>query len=179
MFKAIKLNSITVNMAFNIIDYIVTSTSVPVTVGTSFALSAFVSSAAYLSVFDQYKFDHLETWLEPQGSISQPISNWGTLTSCIDLDDGSTPSFADVEDHQTSLSTSGQDSHYHAWKPHMAVAVYSGAFTSFANEPADWIDSGSPNVQHYGQKCAVSIQSASTKYNLYIRARVSFRQPGL
>lgn len=61
----------------------------------------------------------------------------------------------------------------------MAVAVYSGAFTSFANAPSSWIDSGSPNVQHYGLKAAVTATAAVQTYNLQVRARVSFRQPGL
>jgi hypothetical protein len=180
LFKSIPPNIITVNMSQTIPDFHNTSTTLPSTIGTFFYLTGFAGSAAYLSLFDQYRIDLIECWLEPKQSLSTVEQNPGTLASAVDLDDAGTPSFFDdVARKQDAVLTTGQNAHYHRWKPHMAVAVYSGAFTSFANAPGGWIDSGSPAVQHYGLKAASTVTSAVYNYNLQVRARVSFKQPGL
>lgn len=61
----------------------------------------------------------------------------------------------------------------------MAVAVYSGAFTSFSNAPAGWIDAASPGVQMYGIKTAMTTSTAIIGYTINIKAIVSFRSPGI
>lgn len=178
--KIVSPAQVTANMSYVQGSTITASTSVPVFAGVLFQLSAFAQSAAYLSLFDQYKFDELEIWLEPQYSQSNVLTNVGTLVTAVDVDDASTPTaITDVIDHQSAVTSEGFAGHYHRWKPHMAIAVYSGAFTSFANADADWIDSGSPNVQHYGIKIALTPVTAAVAYNLTVRARVSFRSAGL
>jgi len=145
--------------------------------GKSFALSDFSGFSALVTVFDQYRFESIEVWLEPinpNGNISFPF-----LTTCVDLDDAAAPTtVGSVSDHQAAVSGGGNGGHYHKWQPHMAVAVYSGAFTSFANEPASWIDVASPSVQHYGFKAATFSNGAATcDYNLTVRAVMHFRAP--
>jgi len=61
----------------------------------------------------------------------------------------------------------------------MAVAAYSGAFTSYSNLVGGWIDSASPAVQHYGIKLATPIATGSIAYTMTARAVVSFRSPGI
>lgn len=146
----------------------------------SFALSSFASSSEYTGLFDQYKFLQIEVWMEPQISQSTVMTNVGELVTCIDLDDANTPTtIATVEGKQNSLLTGSPDGHYHKWKPHMAVAVYSGAFTSFGNEPASWIDVASPNVQHYGLKVGCTATSVVVNFNIHYRAHLAFRQAGV
>lgn len=169
------------NLRAELIGFHTTSTVANVYGSKYFILSEFSGYAEYTGLFDQYKFDEIEVWLEPQQSQSTAMSNQGLVTTAIDLDDAGTPSsFAAVDAKQNSLVTGGLDGHYHRWAPHMAVGVYaSGAFSSFANAPAGWIDSGSNSVQHYGLKIATTSTSVAITYNLHFRARVSFRQAGI
>ena len=46
--------------------------------------------------------------------------------------------------------------------PHIAMAAYSGAFTSYANRQKQWIDVASADVIHYGYKYAVTPPSTAT-----------------
>jgi len=157
-----------------------TSTTVPTYWSTYFAISGFSQSSEYLALFDQYRIDMIEVWLEPNNSASVSDNGIGSLSSCIDVDDANTPtSVASVQAHQNCLVTSGYTGHYHKWKPHMAVAVYSGTFTSFSNAPAAWIDSASPGVQHYGLKCSAITTTAVIGYSYTCRLQVSFRSPGI
>jgi len=124
--------------------------------------------------------DQLEVWLEPVTSQGTVITNLGEFVSAIDLDDATTPSqIITVEDKQNAIVTGGFGSHYHKWKPHIAVAVYQGTFVGFENSPATWIDSGSPQVQHYGLKVANTATSTAISYNVQFRGRILFKQAGL
>lgn len=168
-------------MQYQTAAWLTTSITVPVFKSEVFIISNFASAAAYLTVFDQYKFDHIEVWIEPVNSSGSAIALVGQFASTVDLDDANTPAaIGDVIDHQSAVITNGECGHYHKWQPHMATAVYSGAFTSFANEAADWIDSASPNVQHYGIKSGnVSATSIPLIYSISVKARISFRQAGI
>lgn len=148
----------------------------PTFLGQSFSATNFAVVSTYLSTFDQYRIDQLEYWLEPIAAPGALVP--AALTSCVDLDDGNAPTvFGQVENHQGALQGENLAGRYHKWKPHMAVAVYSGAFTSFANEVAGWIDSASPNVQHYGIKAACGTMTAATGFSYTCRAVISFRSP--
>lgn len=155
-----------------------TSTTVPVYAASAFTISSFAGTTAYLSVFDQYMIEKIEVWLE--SPAAQGSTSFDTLITAIDLDDANTPtSVAEVERKQGALIGSGGAGRYHAWCPHMAVAAYSGAFTSYSNVPAGWIDSASPSVQHFGFKTAASPTGVALYYNIRVRATVLFRAPGL
>jgi len=155
-----------------------TSVTIPAFAGQSFTIAAFNTANSYLTTFDQYRFDQLEYWLEPIAAQGGLVP--AAVASCVDLDDATTPTqFVQVENHQGALLAEGGAGRYHKWKPHMAVAVYSGTFTSFANEEASWIDSASPNVQHYGIKVAAGITTAAIGYSYVVRAVVSFRAPSI
>lgn len=156
------------------------SVTVPVYSSEVFQLNKFSGYSQYTGLFDQYRFNEIEVWIEPTTSPSTASADVGTCVTAIDLDDTNVPtSVASVEDKQTALSTGGFSGHYHRWKPHMALAAYSGAFTSYDNAPANWIDSASPAVQHYGIKIAVTNTGSVVPYRISVRASVSFRQPGL
>jgi len=179
---AIKRNNqgvITVNMRIDFVAAFSTSTIASTFGASSFTLGQFNGTAQYTGLFDQYRFDEFEVWLEPQSNYLS-TTNVGMLISAVDVDDANVPGTIEaVEDKQNSLSSNGGAGHYHRWKPHMAVALYSGVFTSFGNEDADWIDSASNTVQHYGIKYAATQTTAIQNFNLQVRARVSFRNPGI
>lgn len=159
-------------------SFLVSSVAVPAYASSQFTISGFADNAAYLSLFDQYRIDQIECWLEP--TAAQGTTVFSDLATCVDLDDATAPtSYASVEGHQGSLSGLGGNGRYHKWQPHIAVSAYQGTFAGFTNIPATWIDSASPNVQHYGFKCAVVASPVAITYNLHVRALVSFRAPGL
>jgi len=159
-------------------SFLVSSTLGPVYASTPFTLNAFAQYTEFTALFDQYRIDRIEIWLEPIGAPS--TSSFPCLTTCVDFDDATTPtSFASVEAHQNSLVANGAAGQYHSWQPRVALGAYAGTFTSFANISGPWIDSASPGVQHYGFKAATTASPTVTSYTLNIRALVSFRQPGI
>lgn len=178
--RAIGMQIITVNLRVDFAAAFSTSATVPTYGSSSFNMGQFNGTAEYLGLFDQYRFNYLEAWLEPAAVIVNNVQS-GLIVSAVDLDDANTPTTVQqVEDKPSSIVTTGNAAHYHRWIPHIAVAAYSGAFTAFSNAESQWIDSASNTVQHYGIKyCSSAATTAVYSYNLSIRANVSFRQPGI
>jgi len=142
----------------------------------SFVLSDFSGASSLETVFDQYRFDQIECWLDTTTpNNGNPMS---TLYSTVDLDDAAvatTPGL--IQDHPGAIVSVLPGGHYHKWRPHMAIAAYSGAFTSYSNAPPLWIDVASPNVQHYGLKTAILSTGTAYVMDLTVRAVISFRAP--
>jgi hypothetical protein len=161
------------------VNLIIGSTIATTYAAFNFALSSFSGYANYTALFDQYLLQEVELYLEPQGvNVNDLIAP--TLVTCVDLDDSATPTtISTVADHQQAMIGQGLNGRYMRFKPHVAVATYGGAFTSFANIPACWIDSGSPGVQHYGFKVAFTATPVAVTYNLSIRGTFAFRAPGI
>jgi len=157
-----------------------TSVTVPSVAARYFALNAFDSYTSYTSLFDEYKFEEIECWLEPTLLLSATVSD-AQMVSAVDWDDANNPtSFGSVGGKQNSIISGTGTGHYQKFQPHMAVAVYSGAFTSFGNSPPEWIDCASPGVQHYGLKAATNGPDGVARgIYLTIRALVSFRGPAI
>jgi len=155
------------------------STTINVGAGLSVEMNMLSGYGPYLALFDQYKIEQLEAWIDPL--VAQGTTVFNAYTSAVDLDDANVPTtFSSVDDKQGSLTTVGGCGHYHRWAPHIAIASYSGTFTSYANAPASWIDSASPAVQHYGLKTVSAPNPAGAiPYWVTIRATCSFRSPGI
>jgi len=148
-----------------------------------FAAFAFVASAidqisSLTAVFDQYRIDELEVWFWPKiapgtGTITDP----GLFATAVDYDDATALStYNQALDYQNVLVSDGRQGHYHRFKPHAAIAAYSGAFTSFANQASPWIDAASTGVQHYGVKGAwTSTDTTGYTYAVQARFHMSFR----
>jgi len=163
---------------FTISSFLTTSTATNTYNAQAFTLSNFSMNSAYTALFDQYRVDQLEVWLEPTNS--QGATVFGELITAVDLDDANAPTTASLGDKQGALVGLGAGGRYHCWKPHVAVATYGGAFTSYGNVPAMWIDSASTSVQHYGFKIVALPTPAQTiTYALTCRGVFSFRAPGL
>lgn len=169
--------SIRVTITGTTVAAFVTSAANPTYQATSFSLNNF-GVASYLGLFDQYRIDQIEVWITAnQVNVNAAIPE---LATAVDLDDANTPtSFSIIQNKQGSITTGGEAGHYHRWKPHMAVALYGGAFTSYGNVVADWIDSASPAVEHYGLKLASTAATTVMSYALEYRAVVSFRGPSI
>jgi hypothetical protein len=157
--------------------FITTSATVPQYGTLALTLSSFPNVTEYTNLFDQYKIEQIECWLEASGSQEAVYEE---LVTCVDLDDANTPtSVASIQDKQGALVGNGTAGRYHRWKPHVAVAEFAGTFTGYGNMPSTWIDTASPAVQHYGFKAAAAPGGTVVAYNLTVRAVISFRAPGL
>jgi hypothetical protein len=171
-------STIRVNMT-KTVPLLTTNSVAGVYTAQALTLASFAEATEYFSLFDQYMIEEAEAWIEP---INTGAGNdFATLATCVDLDDANSPSsVAQVAAHQQSLTAVGAAGQYHRWVPHIAMGAYaSGAFTSFANMPPQWIDSGSPGVQHYGLKAAADVTVAPILYQVTFRVRVAFRNPGI
>jgi hypothetical protein len=153
-----------------------TSTSVPTYYAGQYALTSFADYTSYTSLFDEYRIHELEVWLEPATIMSSSVGST-VIASAIDLDDANVPvNFAGVAARQMVAQSETGTGHYHKWKPYVANALYSGAFTSYGSEPAPWIDCASAGVQHFGFKCATAGADGVTRaYYITVRAKVHFR----
>jgi hypothetical protein len=142
----------------------------------------FTSLAA---VFDQYRITELEVTFVPEGNQSLIASTSGTYTGAvgclytvIDYDDSATltaPSIALA--YENCIQTETYEVNRRCFKPRIAVGAYSGSFTSFANQKAQWIDCSSSSVQHYGIKYVVDTGNASSlqSWNYRVRGTMEFK----
>lgn len=155
----------------------ISSTSVPVYAAQSFTLSQVDNVSSYIAVFDQYKITEIEVLIEP--SVSEVNSNSadvGSYITAVDIDDDTPPAtVAQLGPYTSSLMSKGTASHYHRWKPTIAIAAYSGAFTSYASTDSEWLDCASTGIKHYGLKAAIPIVSALQTYFYTVKLHISFR----
>lgn len=151
-----------------------TSITVP-TFGAGFiTLAGLDGSASKLAVFDQYRIIQLELWLIPQGTT--PGSMWHSV---VDYDNATAPTtLGQVRSYSNCHTTSLNNGHYHKFVPHVATAVYKGAFSGFSNQARQWIDSANNDVQHYGWKVGFETTPGGViGIDVLYRAVVEFRNP--
>jgi len=137
----------------------------------------------FAAVFDQYKIEFVEFWINPYGSGSVSGYNPGAsnprLYSVTDYDDANNFSTANqAMQYQNCIVSSLQQGHYRALKPHMALGAYSGSvFTGFSNKPSDWIDCASTTVEHYGVKVIVDATGSNNdvRFDAFTRVHIAFR----
>jgi hypothetical protein len=155
--------------------YTGSSVTVPVFTGLAFVVNSLDQISHLTALFDQYRIVLVEVWLCPQNAQATVNFN-GNLATVIDYDDDSALStVASALDYVNVVSTNALFAHYRKFVPHVAVAAYSGAFTSFMNVTAPWIDAASPSVKHYGFKSALSASSNVLNYDLTYRLTTEWR----
>lgn len=101
----------------------------------------------------------------------------GHLITAIDYDDAASTSVGLLH-QETANITLATEQQTRTYTPHAALAAYSGTFTSCSNMTRMWIDSASPNVQHYSCKIALLDRgfASAVLYDVYARLVVQFRQ---
>jgi hypothetical protein len=139
-----------------------------------YTLSQVPQQATFTALYDQYRISLIEVWLTPE--VQGVQSNSALLLSVIDYDDANTPTNeAYLENYQNMIMTNIQEGHYRVFVPHVAIASYSGTFTSFANMEAPWIDSASNTVAHYGIKAGTTMTNAVIAIGSRVRFTIEFR----
>jgi hypothetical protein len=169
-------DTIDVQMQGDVSAFLTTSNAIPTYAVHAFLLSDFYQSAEYTALFDQYKIVEIECWI----TGSSVELNSGSVYSAVDLDDATVPTaVGSVAAKQGALAANSTVSHYHRWKPCVAVAAYNGAFAGYAAQPDQWLNCSYPSIQHYGLKMASEAMTSAELYNLSFRAHVQFRAPGV
>jgi hypothetical protein len=147
--------------------------------GMNFQLASLPNSLDLSSLWDQYRFAQITVAFMPRNNMNNSTTNdFGKLLTVIDYDDSSPPTSAnELRQYQTVVETKAYKPHVRTFVPHIAIGAYSGAFTSFANMKMQWLDLGSPTIQHYGIKyCQTAgVGTALTTYSTVVRIVVQVR----
>jgi len=125
------------------------STTIDQAGAISFTLNSLPDSSEFTNLFDQYRITQAVVKFVPTSQVSTS----SPLLTVLDYDDAVTPTLVTQLYEYSTLYVSESSSYVErALKPQMAVAAYSGAFTSFGSMSDMWIDVASPNVVYYGVK---------------------------
>jgi hypothetical protein len=165
-----------------VLAYLTSSNSAETDVGTNFTIGAMNSGelSGFVAVFDQFRIRTIEVLLQPR--ILTPnqnsTSNIGILTSAVDYDSSAAITLANLLTFTNTLTSSGLDSHYHAWSPTVQAAVgASGGSTDsdIMTVTSPWLDLATTNTPHYGLKVSISQTDSAYVYDLMVRLHLSFR----
>lgn len=132
--------------------------------GLNFVVSDIDDFASISNVFDCYRIKKILYQIKP---LTLPVTSSSGINGCeliaaVDLDDSNAPTFNGLTHYQNARIATPGNTLAIEFTPHVAVAAYSGAFTSYANEQNKWIDCASSSVQHYGLKVSVGQQLSGT-----------------
>lgn len=146
-------------------------------------LGSLQNASSYEAVFDQYRIDYCRLELKPTanaiGLYTSSTTSLPPLYLVIDYDDNSNlGGISAAQQYDNCMVIEAHESASRAIKPRIAVAAYSGAFTSYANT-VSWVDCGSPSVEHFGYKwylpAATASQTLLPQWDAYVEIIVSFR----
>ncbi len=150
------------------------------TLNSSYSLAIQASSLANFTDmsagFDQYRIKAVQVQFYPHLSAIIGTSNTGLITSVIDYDDANPLStVSDALGYSNQCTVSGYTPFTRTFEPRLAVAAYSGVFTNYKNEKADWIDCSSSGVAHYGVKTIWTPTDAVYRYDVIVRVLIQYR----
>lgn len=142
---------------------ITSSSTVPIANSFSFQASLLSEFTNLSAVFDQYAIVAAVCRFVPLSFTSTSSSTTpGLFLSVIDHDDSTAlVSVGAAQEYPSLLETVQTVGQTRVVYPRIAVAAYSGAFTSFANQRS-WVDCASSTVQHYGLKTLLTPSTTST-----------------
>lgn len=131
----------------------------------SFQINNLPNNTEFLSLFDQYRIVKVQMRFIPYQTVANPTASKSILVTVADYDDSSNlTSLGDAYQYPTCRITNALGEHIWTIKPRIAKAAYgSGVFTSYANDAAQWIDSASPTVSHYGIKAYLTADQGSVR----------------
>lgn len=145
----------------------------------SFALSDLPNSTEFTSLFDQYKLKQVEVVMLPSASATLPPNGYtGTALNMtvIDFDDATALSIpASYMQYDNCMVHPCGEVIRRVFKPKVAMAVYSGAFTSFAEAPDVWLDVASPSTAHYGLKIFLGANANPVQYIIMVKYWIDLR----
>jgi hypothetical protein len=152
-----------------------TATASPTAGEVNFTLSSLAEASSYEAIFDQYKIDMAELWIIPEAPTGGTAQNY-QYASVLDYDDSNALSTLQVAlNYDNAVVASLLTGMYRRLKPRIALAAYSGSFSSYANLRDQWLDCASPGVQHYGVKIVAEPGYNGLLVRGIARLTISFR----
>jgi len=145
----------------------------------AFTLADCSEYSSFTNLYDQYRIVKIQCLFMPLTLLQ--TAGTGSVTSSplvviADYDDNSTlTSMVQLYNYQNVQFCKCQDKLEFAIKPRLALAAYSGSFTSYANASPQWIDSNSTAVQHYGIKVGIDQSTQVPSWVFYARYFLEFR----
>jgi hypothetical protein len=144
-----------------------------------FTLNLLSNASSFSSLFDMYKVEALQIEIVPRfNAIALTTTSNSPLRTVIDYDDSTVlASAAAAEQYSSCISLEAHESCLRVFQPRIAVAAYSGAFTSYKSEASDWIDVASNTVRHYGIKWYIPVSPTTSVpvWDLKIRVFLAFK----
>lgn len=141
----------------------------------TFTLASLPDFADFTALFDQYCIVRVDLKFMPQTTENNSTADPGNLYTVIDHDDSAGLSSAQANEYESLVVTNCTKGQIRTVYPRVALAAYSGVFTSFANQRA-WIDVASTGVIHYGLKTVQSVSTTNVyKYTVEIVYYLAFR----
>jgi hypothetical protein len=117
-----------------------------------FTLAGLPDSTDFTNLFDQYRIGTVRvnfTAADTFGVVSVPT----LIYTAIDYDDNNVATVSALTEYDSFMQATLGFSFYRTLQPRPAVAMYSGAFTSFGSpSPLIWLDVASPSILYYGLK---------------------------
>lgn len=136
----------------------------------AFSLNDLPSYTELTALFDKYRIAGVKLRFYPR--INQQLLSSITSTTpsgivpivtVIDYDDDSVPANLDELMQYQNFKIHDQFKPFSVFlRPQMAIAAYSGAFTSYASGRKIWIDAASPGVKYYGLKIGTQNYSSGS-----------------
>lgn len=145
----------------------------------SWTLANLPDATEFTTLFDQYRIVHVDMEFMPTFNQNVPATSTGYLpiVTAIDYDDSTTATYAQLGEYESAQYNVPEQRFVRSVVPAIAIAAYSGVFTSFANRRMQWLDCASPSVVHYGLKWAIPQTAATvTYYQVLSRLTVQFKQ---
>jgi len=141
------------------------STSVVSNFADTVALSGVTDYARYTAMFDQFRINLVEIWIQPNYTYGY-TGERGVLISAVDINDSAAPTIAALEASNSSLETGSQIGHYHRFVP---------CIQDDGTSVNTWVTCGSPSTAWYGLKSSMAVSTNVIYYHYFIRMHVTFR----
>jgi hypothetical protein len=128
----------------------------------AFSLGSLPDLTEFTALFDTYRIMRIKVAFYPLFVDTSATVAYPPIITAIDYDDNNTLAFAVLQEYDTALVSNSGTYFDRVFTPRIALAAYSGTFTSYSQPKAGtWIDCASPNVTHYGIKYAMPISGAA------------------
>jgi len=149
---------------------VVSSTTIEVYASFSFSLNNILNASAFTTIFDAYRIEYVNMKFYPTSSqVGVPVY------TVIDYDDTTTTTIASMQNYDT-LKVAPPGAYFErSFTPRVALAAYSGTFTSYAQKSHQWLDCASPAVAHYGLKYGTPVSATPTTWSIAYVLYIQFR----
>lgn len=158
----------------------------------NFTLDKLPQYTTFQDLYDQYCISKVvvqfipimndSTWQTQSGGVYLN-QNIPFLYTVIDYNDSNVPTGeSEMLEYSTCKFTPVYRRQTRVLTPKIAIAAYSGTFTSYATKGKQWIDCSSPSVQHYGIKYYISVNgntitgnASRAMYKVLVKYYIKFK----